>query len=181
VLVLHRLDPLRRRHQADELDLGGAGALEVAERVNRAAPGGEHRVEHVHTGLREPGRQSLVVADRHVLLLVAVDADVPDPGVGQQAQEALDHPEAGAQNGHDRHLVAQAQARRGFERGLDLDRLERQLARDLDRHDRRGLEQRLTERAVRRVAVAQHRQAIGQHRVLDHSQRLWHGAMLSAR
>ena len=43
-----RLDPLGRRHQADELELPGAGPLEVVQRVHGAAAGGEHRVEHVH-------------------------------------------------------------------------------------------------------------------------------------
>ena len=149
--------------------------------MDRAAAGGEHRVEHVHARGREPGRQPLVVVDRHVVLLVAIDADVADPGVGQQAQEALDHPETGAQDGNDRDLVAQPQARGRLERSLDLDLADRQLPRDLDGHDRRGLEQGLAELAMRRLPVAQHRESVGEHRVLDHYERWSHGAMVSAR
>ena len=72
-----------------------------------AAAGREHRIEHVHAGVGESRRQPLVVVDRHVLLLVAIDADVADARVRQQPQEALDHPEPGAQHGHDGDLIAQ--------------------------------------------------------------------------
>ena len=58
---------------------------------------------------RQPRRETLVVIDRNVLLLVAVDADVADPGVRHEPQESLDHSQPGAQYGHDRDLVAQAQ------------------------------------------------------------------------
>ena len=68
-----------------------------------------------------------------------------------------------------------------LERSLDLDLADRQLPRDLDGHDRRGLEQRLAEVAVGRLAVAQHRESVGEHRVLDHYERWSHGAMVSAR
>ena len=63
--------------------------------------------------------------DRFVSLLVAVDPDVANARIWQQPQESLDHPEAGAQDGHDRHLVAEAAPGRGLERGLDLDLLDR--------------------------------------------------------
>ena len=149
MLGLDRLDSLGRRHQADELDLPGARLLELLQRVHRAAACREHRVEHVHAGVGQPGWQPLVVVDRDVLLLVAVDPDVADAGIGQQPQEALDHPQPGAQDGYDRDLVAQAMAAGDLERRLDLDLLDRQLPRDLDGHDRRGLEQRLAEVAVR--------------------------------
>ena len=106
-----------------------------------------------------------------MLLLVAVDADVADARVRQQAQEPLDHPEPGAQHRHDGDLIARAAERSLASSGVSIvDVLERQLARDLDGHDRGGLEQRLAEVAVGGVAVAQHRQPIRQHRVLDDCQ-----------
>ena len=114
-----------------------------------------------------------------MVLLVAIDANVADPGVWQQPQEALDHPETGAQDGNDRHLVAQPEARRGLERSLDLDLPDRQLPRDLDGHDRRGLEQGLAELAVGRLPVAQHRESVGEHGVLDQSQEFGHSAIVS--
>jgi len=56
-----------------------------------------------------------------VLLFVAMDAHVADARVRQQAQEALDHAEAGAQHGHDCNLVAQPDAARRLERRVDGD------------------------------------------------------------
>ena len=99
--------------------------LELVERRYRAPAGREHRVEQVHARVRKPVRQALVVVDRFVILLVAVDPDVPDARVWQQPQKAFDHPEAGAQDRHDRHLVAEPAPGRGLERGLDLDLLHR--------------------------------------------------------
>ena len=102
----------------------------------------------------------------------------PTRASGKKAQKALDHPEPGAQDGHHRDVVAQALAVHRLERGLDLDVLDGQLARDLDGHDRRRLEHGLAEVAVARVSVTHHRQAIGQHGVVDHFHHFGHGAML---
>ena len=84
-------------------------------------------------------------------------------------------PEPGAQDRHDRHLVAQAQALRRFQRRLDLDLLDGQLPRHLDGHDRGRLEHGLAEVAVRCLAVAHHREAVGQHGMLDDCQACGHG------
>ncbi len=144
--------------------------------MHRAAAGGEHRVEHVHARGRQPRWQPLVVVDRDVLLLVAIDPDVTDAGIREQTQEALDHPEAGAQDGHDRDLVARVVEPVVSSSGVWIvDVLERQLTRDLDGHDRRGLEQRLAEVAVGRLTVAHHRQSIGEDGMLDDCERFGHG------
>ena len=132
----------------------------MMQSVHGAAAGREHRIEHVHARAREPRRQPLVVVDRHVLLLVAVHADVTDARIRQQSQEALDHPEPCAQHGDNRHLVAQPPRCCRLERRLDRHLLQRQLARDLHGHDRRTLEQRLAKRPVGCVAVAQNRELI---------------------
>ena len=166
---------MRRGYEADELGAFRARSLELVQRVHRAAAGGEHRVEHIHASIGEAAREPLVVVDRYVLLLVPVDADVADPGVREQAQEALDHAKAGAQHRHDRHLVAQPEARRVLERGFDVHLLQGKLPRDLNCHDRGGFEQGLAEVAVGRVAVAHHGEAIGQDRVLDDCQVAFHG------
>jgi hypothetical protein len=69
--------------------------------VDSAAARGERRVEQVHVGVGEPRREALVIVARRQLLFVALHAEVPDARIGQQAQEALDHPEPRAQHRHD--------------------------------------------------------------------------------
>src|SRR5258708_1668698 len=43
--IEHRLDPLRRRDEAEKPDPGGARGTQLAHRRRRRAPGGEHRIE----------------------------------------------------------------------------------------------------------------------------------------
>ena len=141
--------PSGRRHQADELELPWRPrCLSLFERVDGAAAGGEHRVEHVHARVRQPGRQPLVVVDRRVRpprrgrsrggrrARLAAAAGSRRPSRGRRAAPARPRPRR------------KPRAVRGLERGLDLDLVDRQLARDLDGHDRRGLEQRLAEVAM---------------------------------
>jgi hypothetical protein len=113
-----------------------------------------------------------------VVLLVAIDAHVSDPCIGQQPQKPLDHPEPGSQHRHHGDLVAQPHAARRLQGRVDLDLPQRQPPRDLDGHDRGGLKQRLAEQPVSGLAITQDRQAIGQHRMVDHDQGLGHRAML---
>ena len=57
-----------------------------------------------------------------------------------------------------------------FERCLDLDIVDQQLTRHLDREDRGALEQRVAEAGPAGVAVAQDGQPVGQDGVLDDRQ-----------
>ena len=69
---------------------------------------------------------------RLVRLRVAVHADVADARGRHEGQDAVDHAEAGAQDGDDRDLLAGDLLARGLlERGLDLDVLEREVAHGL--------------------------------------------------
>ena len=116
-------DALGGGDQADDLQMPGAGGFQVLERADGAAAGGEHRIEHVDPGVGQPGRQALVVVDRLVVVLVALDPEMSDARVGQQAQEALDHAQPGPQYRHHGHLVADPQAARRLQRRLDRDLL----------------------------------------------------------
>ena len=173
--LLHRLDSLGGDHQAHQGEPVRAGRLQLVEGVHGAAAGGEHRVDHEHVGVGQAGWQALVVVDRAVLLLVAVDAHVADAGAGEETQEAVDHPQAGAQHRHDRDLGGEAAAGGPLERGLHLHLRHGQAARGLDGQDRRGLEQGLAEVAVAGVAVAHDRQAVGENGVVHDGEALGHG------
>src|SRR5688572_25910270 len=116
-----RLDPLGRRHEADERDPLGPRPLEPRDRLRRAAARGEHRVDDEHLGVLDPRRDVLVVADGPQRLLVAVHAEVADAGLRHQPQEAVDEPEPGAQDRHDHDLVGEPHAGGRLEQGLDLD------------------------------------------------------------
>ena len=148
----------------------GACTLEVSERVDGAAAGGEHRVEHEHARVGQPRRQPRVVVDRRVGGLVARHAEVTDARVGQQPQEAVDHPEPGAQHRHDHDLLGEPCAARRFERCLDLDLDDRELTCRFDREDRGALEKRVTEARPAGVAVPQDGQPVGQDGVLNERQ-----------
>ena len=123
---------------------------------------------------------------RNACLMMAASAvalngfEMADPSVGEQAQEALDHPQARAQDRDHCDLFGQAQPAGGLERSLDLDLLDRQLAGHLDREDRCGLVERLAEHPVRSRAIAQDAQSIGEHRMVDDVHALWHAGMLPA-
>ena len=175
VMLLDRRQPLWRDHEADQREPLRPRRAQAVERVDRAAPRRQHRVDDEDVRVGQPRWQPLVVVDRAVLLLVAVDPDVTHARAREQPQEPVDHAQPGAEHGHDRDLARQAAAGGGLERRLDLDRAHRQIAGGLDGEDRRRLEQGLAELAVARVAVAHHGQPIGEHRVVDHDEPLGHG------
>ena len=164
--LLDRLDSLGGHHQAHECEPARAGRLQLVEGVHRASAGCEHRVHHEDVSVGQAGRQALVVVHRAVLLLVAVHADVAHAGSGEEPQEAVDHPESGAQHRHDRDLAGEAAAGGALERGLDLDLGHREAARGLDSQDCRGLEEGLAEVAVAGVAVAHDGEPVGENGVV---------------
>ena len=109
----------------------------------------------------------LVVADRRELRLVAVHAEVADARLRHQPEEALDHPEPGAQDRDHDDVVAEARAARGLERRGDVDLLQAQVAQRLEADQHRRLAQAAAELAARRRLVAQHAEMAGHERVID--------------
>ena len=97
-------------------------------------------IEHQHLALAHVRRQLAVVFHRQVRLRIAVEADMADLGRGHEVGHAVHHAKARAQNGHDAQLFAGEHV--GLARGdggLDLDLLERQIARDLIGHQHADL------------------------------------------
>jgi hypothetical protein len=167
-------DALGGAHQAHEPQALSARLLQPPERVDRAAARREHRVGHDHVRVAKPRREALEVVDGRVVDLVAVHAEMADAGIGQQAQEAVDHAQPRAQHRDDRDLAEQPPAVRGLERRVDGDVARRQVAGRLDREDRRRLLERAAERPVRGGAVPQHDEPVVEHGVLHHGE-LGHG------
>ena len=88
----------------------------------------------------------------------------------EQAQEAFDHPEPGAQHRHDHDLLGEPSAAGRFEWCLDLHVVDQQLTCRFDRKDRGAVEQRPAEAGKRGVPVPQDGQPVGQDGVLDERQ-----------
>ena len=102
--------------------------------------GREHRVEQQHVALGDVGRELHVVLDRLERLLVAVEADEADAGDGDQREDAVEHPDAGAQDRADGDLLAgDALGARPLERRLDVDLLEVHVLRRLVGQEQRQL------------------------------------------
>jgi hypothetical protein len=172
--LAHRVDPLGRGDEADQAQLARAVGLQPGQRGDRAAAGGQHRVQQEDVRIAHPGRQALVIARRLQRGLVALHAQVTDACAREQAQEAVDHAEPGAQHGHDGDLGLQAAPGRRLQRRVDGVLHRRQIARGLDGEDRRGLAERLAEGPVRGRRVAQDRQAVVEDGVLHDVQALGH-------
>ena len=95
VLGVQGLDAFGGGDEADELHVSCTPAfLRKDDRRRAAAAGREHRVDQQHFGVGDVGRKLLVVADRLERLLVAVDAQVTEAGVGEQAEDAVGHAQA---------------------------------------------------------------------------------------
>ena len=96
-------------------------------------------------------------------------------GVGDEAQETVDQPEAGAQDRDEHDLVDEPHAFRALQRGLQLVLVRPQPPHRLVGEDHRGVVQRLPEHAVRRRAVAEDRDEPAQQDVVDDGHAI-HGA-----
>ena len=80
MLLVDPRDPLGRRNEADEGDGAGAGVFHLGDRRNARVARRQHRVEDDGVAVGEVVGELDVVLDRLQRLLVAVEADEPDPG-----------------------------------------------------------------------------------------------------
>src|SRR6185312_15516399 len=97
VVAVDPLDPFGRRDQRDQPHRRRPCGLHRDDRRGRVARG-EHRVEQDHVAVGDVVRQLHVVLDRLERLLVAVQADEPDAGAGDESEHAVEQPEAGPQD-----------------------------------------------------------------------------------
>jgi len=104
--------------------------------------------------------------------VIAIETDVSDARRWDETRDSLDHPEAGAQDRHERELLpAHPHPRRALERSLDGRRLEGELAGGLVRDQRRDLVDQLLEDLGRRRPRAEQRHLVLHERVRDDPQR----------
>ena len=125
--ALQRGDPFRRGQQADKLDAGDAAAFEDVDGGQGRAAGRQHGVEH-KTGVRGKIVRKFIVVDYRLQgLLVAVEAQVPDLGLGDKAKHSVYHAQAGAQDRDQADAFVELVAAGGCERCLHLHRLGNQV------------------------------------------------------
>src|ERR1019366_6804110 len=98
-------DPLRRGDQADEGKVAGPGLFQLGGGGDRRPTGGEHRVEEEETMVRCRSRHLEIVRYGLECLVIPVEADVPDPGIGDQLNDPVDHPETGTENRNEGDLA----------------------------------------------------------------------------
>ena len=155
VMLVQVCDALWGGDEADESHVGDARLLEVGDGSRAAAARGEHRIDQEHFGGGNVGRKLLEIRDGFERGLIAIDAQVPQPGIGQQAEHAVRHAQPGAEDGDDRHLAGQHFSGHAFQRRLHRFRLRRPVAGDLIHHQRRDLVEQLPELPMVGGEVAQ--------------------------
>ena len=131
-----------------------AVVFKEADGRRRAAAGGEHGIEDVHLALGYVLGHLAVILDGLERLGVPVKADVADLRARHELKDAVHHAEAGAEDGHYRHLLAgEALDLRRSDGGLDLYLLRGHIPRRLEAHEARYLAYELAEFLDARVLV----------------------------
>src|SRR6266540_1779016 len=182
----HRLHTLRRGDEAEEAHARGPGFLQGLHGSDGRAPGREHRVQHEKRPVLLARGDLEVVVDGLECVVVAVQADMSDARRGDELGDALDHPQAGAQDGDQGELLARhLHAAHMLERCIELDGLEGQVLGDLVGHEHRDLGGELLEVLGGRTLVAEQRELVLNQRVGQQSEvgeiRLRHGRQATAR
>jgi hypothetical protein len=93
-------------------------------------------------------------------VLVALQADVADPGVWEQLEHGVNHSEAGSKDGHHHHVRVEHFALGGLERRFDPSERHRQLASGLERQGKAQPMGQAAEVTGRRGAVPERQQRI---------------------
>ena len=101
----HGRDAFRRGDQDQRLDVLAALAFEHVHGGHQRAAGGQHRVDDHRQTLVQLADEALEIGFGHQRLVVAGDADDADLGVGNQVEHAVQHADAGAQDGYDGDLL----------------------------------------------------------------------------
>ena len=146
VCLVQGLNAFRSSDQADELDPLCAVLLDLADGVDGAAAGGQHRVQDQDVALGDILGQLAEVLHRLQGGLVAVQADEADLCGGQQGQHTVQHTHACAQDGHQSQLAASQNL--GLCHGdgrLDLDLFQRQVTGGFVAQQGRDLANEVTE------------------------------------
>ena len=185
MMPLDERDAFRRGDDADDADRFGAGLAQQIQAGDGAAAGREHRVDHQHVAGAEIQRQLRVVLRGDGRHLVALETDVADARAGDQLEDGVEHPEAGAKNGNDDDIGADAASRRGTDRRVDGDILRRQIARRLGREQHADARRGAAEQFRRRTFVTQRDERVVHEWMVDevigHGETIHRGDRIPAR
>ena len=143
--LVHDLDTFRGSDETHEFDILDAFFFHHVDGCDGAASGSEHRIDEDEVTIFHI-RELAIVFDRLGGDRIAVETDDADAGRRHEFGEAFHHAEAGAQDRDDAELLAgDLFSCRFFERCLDSDIFERQIAGELIAHQERDLLQQTAE------------------------------------
>jgi hypothetical protein len=169
--VMHALHADGRGDETEETNALCAGAFERVDRGDRAAAGGEHRIEQQELTLGRIAGNFEVIVDRFERVVIAIESDVSDARRRHELENAFDHSEPGAEDWHERELLAgDALADGSLEGRVDRDVFEREVGRGLVGHEHRDLVDEFLENLRRRAAVAENRDLVLDERMADEGQ-----------
>ena len=106
MLGQHGVDAHRRGHQHQRADFLAAGLLQQVDGGDHGAAGGQHGIDDQRQTLVQLADQAFQVGMGFEGFLVAGHAHHADLGAGDQAQHAIQHADAGAQDGHHGDFLA---------------------------------------------------------------------------
>mmetsp|Transcript_39159 Transcript_39159/g.91853 ORF Transcript_39159/g.91853 Transcript_39159/m.91853 type:complete len:394 (-) Transcript_39159:631-1812(-) len=162
------LHALGRGHQHQRTHVLAAARLEQVHRRDHAAGRRQHRVDDQRGAGFQVADKLVEVVDRLQRFMVARQAHHRHLGVGQDVQHAVQHAQAGAQDGHHGDLAAGDLLHLGRAApALDADLLERKVGRRLVGQQPRDLAGQLTELFGRDVGLAHQPDLVFDQRVLD--------------
>jgi hypothetical protein len=163
---------LGRGDETQKSNARRAGALQRRHRRDRAAAGREHRIEQKEVTFGGVTRNLEVVIDRLQGIVIPIQTNVADARSRHQPIDAFHHSEAGAQDGHQRQLLAtHSPSHCRFERRVDGRWLDDEITRRLVRHEHRDLVHQLPKDLCRRTPIAKNRQFVLNQRMRDDAQR----------
>src|SRR5262249_55069820 len=105
IMFAYAADTFGRRNEANQADVSGT---EVGKKVHcgdRTAAGGQHRVDEDDLILFEIRWEAFMVEHRPQCGLFPTEADKPDPRVGNQLENGIQHAETGSQNRDKHHIT----------------------------------------------------------------------------
>jgi len=174
--VVDRPPPLRGSDKAQEPHIPRPALLHDRYRTGSRPAGGEHRIDHDHQRIAQVGGELGEVLHGLECRRVPVDPDVPDPGAGDEVEDAVEHDDACPEDRDEHHGAGELHPRRPLEGGLHLDLAEGEVPRDLVHHERGDLLEDLPELEAVRAPIAEHRELGLDQRVLDEDERSHGGA-----
>ncbi len=147
-----------RGDQADVADPVGPDLLHQVHRADCRAAGRQHRVDDEAAPRLPAAHRAVVVRHRAQRRLVAVEAEVPDARVRQQAQQRFDHRQPRPQDRDDHHVLRQLVPGRRLQRRRDRALGQRQVGQRLVAEQPGDLRQQLAEARRTGPRLAQQRQ-----------------------